>query len=102
MFSDYGRYFNANNQTLDVIMARFPNEESASTTLGEVMHYARLTGQTGNFAVQGVAAVDYFYASSWSEYDRWVTLMWRHGAWIFAVSSQSQDGLEAAVDVFPY
>jgi len=85
-------------QTVDLAIARFPDESQAGRTMEELLAHARAYGRVGNFVVGGIGEVDFFYSSVRG----WVSLTWSHGPWVYSISAAKFDNLEAMVEVFPY
>lgn len=83
---------------VEIGVAQIDSAAHASETLAGLYRYARRTGQTGNFAIYGVGAVDYFY----SREPGWISFAYRQDTWIIAVSARTQAALDAAVEQFPY
>jgi hypothetical protein len=95
-----GRYFDENNNSVDVVIAKFNSSGEAKRTMIDLVGYARKLGQIGNFAIAGIKPVDYIYALSLRQ---WASLTWSKGPFIFSVSSSRNiKTMEQAVDVFPY
>jgi hypothetical protein len=85
-------------QTVDLAIARFPDESQAGRTMEELLAHARAYGRVGNFVVGGVGEVDFFYSSVRG----WVSLTWSHGPWVYSVSATKFTNLEDVVGAFPY
>jgi hypothetical protein len=85
-------------QTVDLAIARFPDEPQAGRTMEELLAHARAYGRVGNFVVGGVGEVDFFYSSVRG----WVSLTWSHGPWVYSISATKFNNLEDFVGAFPY
>jgi hypothetical protein len=102
LVTEYGRYFDSSDRPLDVVSALFDSDNAAAQTVQEVFRFVRSKGPIGNFSLEGVSSVDFFYGSSRGTSEEWVALTWAHGPWVFSISAQSDSTLDAAVKAFPY
>lgn len=95
--TSFGRYV-YNNMRVDIAIAQFVDDEAARATTTDLLRFARKTGQVGNFAIEGVGEVDYFYSSI----NRMVSFTWSRGPWVFTISGRLFTDVERAVTQFLY
>lgn len=102
LYTEHHRYINDESKAIDVVAVLFDSEASAERTMLELLRYARQSGQVGNFALDDITSSNYFYARSPSTWQRWVSLTWRRGTWIFLVSAETLEDLDVVVEEFPH
>ncbi len=98
MVSTAAAKYQGGNRFVDVAIGQSLSEEQAAQTMLELFYHARRYGQVGNFAVESVGEVDYFYSSVRG----WVSFTWARGPWIFSISSNRVSTVEDVLSEFPY
>lgn len=96
-YSNASFYEDSKGNRIEVVVANYWNEESASETMYDVVGVARTFSRVGNFVV-GVGEIEYFYSTT----RNWFSFTWGHGAWIFSISAQTPSVLEDTLSVMPY
>jgi len=98
MLSIASAQYRYKNRFVDVAIAQFPSDDQAAATMQELLSHARRWGQVGNFALDGVGGVDYFYSSVRG----WMSFTWARGPWVFSISSNRVSTVEEVAPQFPY
>jgi hypothetical protein len=82
------------NSRIEVLITHYVSQPQAQRALGDAFQYARETGPLGNYALEGVAEVDFFYSYKNDQ----ATFTWSYGNWVFSVSASSYELLDAAIE----
>lgn len=89
----FGRYADANQDTVQVFVGNYWTPETAEITMIELITRSRTMGYVGNFVSSGLGVVDYFYSTS----NGWYSFTWTRGAWVISISGRSREAVETAV-----
>ncbi|HLV35155.1 MAG TPA: hypothetical protein VKY59_08590 [Spirillospora sp.] len=95
-FVEWGDYQH-NDTIFNVVVAEYPDHDTATRAVKQVFQYARTIGSTGNFSL---GPIEYDYA--FSHADSLYTFTWSHENWVYSITTDNFAELENLVKVFPY
>lgn len=90
-----------NGMNFNVVVAEYPDHDTATRAVKQVFEYARINGRVGNFSL-GPIEYDYAFTQTGNGPNELYSFTWSHENWVYSITTDNFIELENLVKVFPY